>query len=73
MDVYALSDPRSKRAQHDLLEHGAFEQPPGNEPNGVLHHPVAHVKIAPDRFAPRAVTADQDLLDTTASAAVNEV
>ena len=62
MNVHALADVRAERAQGAQLEDCAFEQPPRDDAQRLLHHPVAHVEAAPDRRAQRTITANQQAL-----------
>ena len=59
VDMHALADSRAERAQCRQLEHGAFHQPPGHQPQRLAHDPVLHVERAPDRCAARDIGADE--------------
>src|SRR5207244_2979405 len=50
-------------AQDEGLERRSLEEAPGDEADGLLDHPVAHVEAAPDRLAALDIATDQEALD----------
>src|SRR5262249_51136827 len=61
-DVNTSPNLRPKRSQNHAGEYGAIEEPPRNEPNGLLHDPVPGVEASPDRCARGLIAANQNLL-----------
>ena len=62
MDVNALADARAEGAQCHGLKLGAFDEPPGNAFDRLLHNPVADMQAAPRIGAACGVAADERFL-----------
>ena len=61
MNVHALADACAQRPQRVVEEDRAFQQRPRDDTRHLLHHPVAHVKAAPNGRAQRLIRSDQQL------------